>query len=106
MRRRRRELALLKTLGFTRRQVRTTVAWQATTIAATGLIIGIPIGVVIGNLVWRTVANGLGVTTTPTIAVSALILTALGGLILVNLIAAFPARTAANTRPAVALRTE
>ena len=106
VRRRRRELALLKTLGFTRRQVRTTVAWQATTIAAAGLIVGIPVGVVIGDLVWRTVANGLGVTTTPTIAVPALILIALGGLILVNLIAAFPARTAANTRPAVALRTE
>ena len=30
--RRRRELALLKTLGFERRQVRATVGWQATTI--------------------------------------------------------------------------
>ena len=40
--RRRRELALLKALGFTRRQVSATVAWQATSIIAVGLVIGVP----------------------------------------------------------------
>jgi hypothetical protein len=106
VRRRRRELALLKTLGFTRRQTRATVAWQATTLAGVGLVIGIPIGVLIGSLVWRAVAGGLGVATSAAIPTSALIITILGGLVLVNLIAAFPARAAAHTRPAVALRTE
>jgi hypothetical protein len=106
VRRRRRELALLKTLGFTRRQVRATVAWQATTLAGVGLVIGIPVGIIIGNLVWRTVAAGLGVTTTPNISIVAPILTIVGGLALVNLIAAIPARAAAHTQPAVALRTE
>ena len=37
VRRRRREFALLKTLGFTRRQVSSSVAWQATTIGVAAL---------------------------------------------------------------------
>ena len=40
IRRRRRHLAVLKTLGFDRRQVFATVAWQATTFAALGLAVG------------------------------------------------------------------
>ena len=48
LRRRRRELAVLKTLGFSRRQVRATVAWQASTVAAVGLVVGIPLGLLVG----------------------------------------------------------
>ena len=51
--RRRSELALLKTLGFERGQVRATLAWQATTLAIVGLAVGIPAGVFVGNVVWR-----------------------------------------------------
>ena len=106
VRRRRRELAVLKTLGFDRRQIRATIAWQATTLATVGLIIGIPAGIIIGNLVWRLVANGLGVATTATIPTLAILLTVAGALAVVNLIAFFPARAAAQTRPAVVLRSE
>ncbi len=106
VRRRRRELALLKTLGFSRRQVRATVAWQATTLATVGLVVGIPAGVIVGHLVWRAVADGLGVSTTAAIPTLALLLTIPAAVALVNLIALFPARAAAHTRPAVALRTE
>jgi hypothetical protein len=104
--RRRRELALLKTLGFDRRQVRATVAWQAMTLATAGLIVGIPTGLVVGSLVWRAVANGLGVTTTPFFPALGFVLTIPVVLAVVNLIGYFPGRTAARTRPAVALATE
>jgi predicted lysophospholipase L1 biosynthesis ABC-type transport system permease subunit len=60
VRRRRRELALLKTLGFVRRQVRATIGWQATALAAIGIVVGVPLGLVAGTLVWRAVADGLG----------------------------------------------
>jgi ABC-type lipoprotein release transport system permease subunit len=106
VRRRRRDLALLKTLGFNRRQVRATVAWQATIIATVGLIIGIPAGLSLGSLIWRHVANGVGVSTTAAIPSLALLLTIPAVLILVNLIAYMPAHAAARTRPAVALRSE
>jgi len=104
--RRRRELAVLKTLGFDRRQVRATVAWQAMTLATVGLLIGIPSGVLIGSLVWRAVATGVGVTTTPFVPALAFVLTIPAVLAGVNLIGFFPGRAAARTRAAVALATE
>jgi hypothetical protein len=44
VRRRRRDLAILKALGFLRRQVAATIAWQATTFAVIALGLGIPPG--------------------------------------------------------------
>jgi ABC-type lipoprotein release transport system permease subunit len=106
VRRRRRELALLKTLGFKRRQVRTTIAWQATILATVGLLIGLPTGLIAGQEVWRLIANNLGVTNTSTIPTLALAVVIPSTIALVNLLAYFPARTAAHTRPAVILRSE
>jgi predicted lysophospholipase L1 biosynthesis ABC-type transport system permease subunit len=105
-RRRRRDLALLKTLGFARRQVRATVAWQATTLATVGLVVGIPFGVIVGRVVWSRIADGLGISTAATVPTLALLLAIPAVVALVNLLAFFPARTAANTRPAVVLRSE
>ncbi|MGO9876387.1 MAG: FtsX-like permease family protein [Acidimicrobiia bacterium] len=106
VRRRRRELALLKTLGFKRRQVRITIAWQATTLAAIGLLIGLPTGLVAGRLAWRLIANNLGVTNTSTTPTLALALVIPATIALINLVAFLPARTAAHTRPALTLRSE
>jgi ABC-type antimicrobial peptide transport system permease subunit len=106
VRRHRRDLAVLNTLGFDRRQMRATVAWQATTLATVGLVVGIPAGMIIGGLVWRQVAKGLGISTTPAIPAVDLLLIVPCALAAVNLIAFFPARAAARTRPAVALQTE
>jgi hypothetical protein len=105
VRRRRSEFAVLKTLGFTRRQVRTTVAWQATTLAAVGAVVGVPAGLLVGNASWRAVADSIGVD--PTAVFTAWVLvTVLGVVASVNLVALAPARTAARTRPALALRSE
>ena len=106
MRRRRRELAILKTLGFTRRQVRATVGWQATTMGAVGLVIGIPIGVVAGELLWHRVASGLGVSTESPFPIATVLLIVPAVIVLVNLVALLPARAAARAQPAAALRTD
>ena len=44
----RREVGLLKALGFVRRQVAFSVSWQTTTVAVIGIIIGVPAGIVVG----------------------------------------------------------
>ena len=106
VRRRRRDLAVLKTLGFDRRQVRVTVAWHATTVAAIGLLVGIPLGMAVGRFVWRAVADELGVSAEPTWPVLAIALLVPAAVLAVNLVAAVPARRAARTRPAVVLRSE
>jgi FtsX-like permease family len=105
VRRRRRELAVLKTLGFDRGQVRMTIAWQATTLAVVGLVVGIPLGVLVGSAVWRLVAHGLGVAPIAVLPVAAVLLVP-AVIVPVNLVAYLPARAAARTRPAVALQAE
>jgi hypothetical protein len=106
VRRRRHELALLKTLGMTRAQVRGVVAWQTTLTLLIAAVLGGPLGVVAGRWGWRAFADSLGVapvTEIPVLAVFGL----LAALILAgNLLAAFPAAVAARTQPAVTLRTE
>jgi hypothetical protein len=106
VRRRRRDLALLKTLGFDRHQVRATVAWEATTLGAIGLVVGLPVGVVVGRFAWRLLADGLGVSNVTRLPVLAVLLVIPAVLVVVNLVAFFPARAAARTRAAVALRAE
>lgn len=106
VRRRRRDLAVLKVLGFARRQVSSTVIWQATTLAGLAVLAGLPLGVAAGRWAWVLVADRLGVV--PVSVVPALILTlvALATVLAANLVAAVPAWMAARTRPATVLRAE
>ena len=104
--RRRSELALLKTLGFERGQVRATLAWQATTLATVGLAVGIPVGVLVGNVVWRHVADSLGILPVAIVPVVALAIIVPCVIALVNLVGFGPARKAARTWPADALTAE
>src|SRR4029077_15034865 len=60
VRRRRRELAVLKTLGFVRRQVSFVVAWQTTTLVVLALAIGVPLGAALGRWAWTAYADDLG----------------------------------------------
>jgi ABC-type lipoprotein release transport system permease subunit len=106
IRRRRRELAILKTLGFTRGQVRAAVAWQATTVGAIAVVAGVPLGLGVGRWIWNLVAGHLGVAPVPVTPIATLVLIAPAVLLLVNLVAAAPGRLAARTRPAVVLRAE
>src|SRR6266496_5444955 len=105
-RRRRRDLAILKTLGFTRRQVRHAIAWQATTIAAIALLIGLPTGIAGGRWAWRVFATQLGVLPEPAVPLTTIVIAIPAALALANLIAAAPARAAAHTPSATVLRTE
>ena len=69
VRRRRHDLALLKTIGFTRRQLSATIAWQATIAVAIGTIIGIPVGILIGRLLWDVFARAIDVVPQPTVSI-------------------------------------
>ena len=104
--RRRRDVAVLRTMGFVRRQVSTSVAWQATTVAVVGLLAGVPLGIAVGRWGWSAVANQLGVASQPVVPVTLVILTVAGTLVAANALAAFPALLAARTRPAEILRAE
>jgi hypothetical protein len=106
VRRRRRELALLKTLGMTRRQLRAIAAWQTTFTLLIAVALGVPLGIAAGRLAWRAFAGSIGAV--PVTVVPGLLLAA-GAVILVlagNVLTAAPAAVAASTNPAAALRAE
>ena len=106
VRRRRRDLALLKALGFTPRQLVAAVACQATVAAVVGIIPGIPLGIVIGRQLWTLFAHNLNAVADPTVPILSVSLVGIGALVFANLVAALPGRTAANTPTGLALRAE
>jgi ABC-type lipoprotein release transport system permease subunit len=106
VRRRRHELMVLKTLGFTRRQVVATVWWQATATIVVAVAIGIPIGAAGGAFMWATFAHALDVVATPTIPLLTVIAVAAAALVIANVTALGPARSARRLTPATVLRSE
>jgi ABC-type lipoprotein release transport system permease subunit len=106
VRRRRRDLAILKTLGFVVAQVRSAVAWQATTLVAAALLIGLPLGVAAGRWGWRLFADQLGAVAEPVTPWAPLLLIVPAAVLMANLIAAVPAYLAGRTRAAPLLRAE
>jgi putative ABC transport system permease protein len=102
--RRRRQFALLKVLGFVRRQVLSAMCCQAMTIAVIGVIFGVPLGLVIGKIAWKDFAASLGAV--PLAVVPAVSIVVLAGVIVVGaiLLALVPANLAARISPAEALR--
>jgi hypothetical protein len=106
IRRRRRDLSILKALGFSSRQVRLAVAWQATAFAAVAVAVGVPLGTVAGRVTWRGFATRLG--TLPDPRVPALVLLAVlpAAGVVANAIALVPGALAGRMRAAVVLQTQ
>jgi ABC-type lipoprotein release transport system permease subunit len=106
LRRRSGELATLRALGWTPRQAFACLLWQATVVVLVGAAIGVPLGLAIGRLLWRNVAES-----TPMIYVAPgitvlLVASIPAALVLANVIGAVSGRRAARLRPAEVLRAE
>jgi len=95
VRRRRPDLAILKTVGFVEAQVLTLFA----------LLVGIPLGVAAGRRSWSAFADDLGTVPEPVVPLLVSLTVPLAVLV-ANAVAALPARAAARTRPAMILRSE
>ncbi|MFY9588551.1 MAG: FtsX-like permease family protein [Actinomycetota bacterium] len=106
IRRRRRDLAILRTMGFSSGQVRSAVGWQAIVFVAVGLAIAIPLGIVVGRWTWRVIARYAGFAAVPIVPALQIVIVIVSALAAAILLAALPARSAARTRPALVLRTE
>jgi hypothetical protein len=106
VRRRRRELALLKTLGFVRRQLAAAVAWQSSIAVAIGVVIGVPIGIVLGRVLRNLFAHEIDAVPMPSVPGLVIVLIVVGALLLANVVAAVPGRMAAGTSTALVLREE
>lgn len=106
VRRRRYDLAVLRSVGFTRRQSRIAIAWQATLLAGVGILVGVPLGLAAGRVVWRWVAEEFPVAYVPPIAVLVIVMVVPIALLIAQALAAGPAHAATRIQPATTLRTE
>ncbi|MGI8428208.1 MAG: FtsX-like permease family protein [Solirubrobacteraceae bacterium] len=106
VRKRRHDMAVLRSLGMTRRQTRLTVAAQASVIGIVGLVFGLPVGVAAGRTGWRILADATPVFYIAPLAVLVLVIAVPAALALANLLAALPAHRAARIRIADTLRAE
>ena len=105
-RRRAADVALLRAIGFTPRQAATSLVVMAAATAATGVVIGLPLGIAGGATVWRAVAEGAGVLGDSLVEPARMALVALATVAIALVLAAGPARRAGRRRPAAILRAE
>jgi len=104
--RRRAESAVLRAIGFVRRQTVAVVVWQAVAIAAIGVIVGVPLGVLVGRSVWIESVDHIGIADHPTmpwLVIATVVVVAIAGAVVIALI---PGWWAARRSPRDALRTE
>jgi ABC-type lipoprotein release transport system permease subunit len=106
VRRRRRDLAILKTLGLTRRTAAAAVVYQASVDAIVGVIVGIPLGILLGRELWTLFARDINAVPYPTVPVGALALVGVGTIVIAILTATWPGRSAARTSPGLTFRAE
>ncbi len=106
VRRRSRDLALLRTLGLVRRQVVAVVIWQAALPVAIGTLAGAPIGIATGRFLWARFASELYVVPQPAVSMETVAAVAALTLALAILTAIVPGWRAAHTSFATALRAE
>jgi len=106
VRRRRRDLALLKTIGFTKRQLAAAIAWQASVAAIVGIVVGLPVGIALGRWLWNLFARAIYAVPVASVPIVEIVVVGVGALVLANLVAAIPGRMAARTPTALVLRAE
>ena len=105
VRRRRRDLAVLKTLGLSGRQLGGIVAWQSSVTVVVGTVIGVPLGLVLGHVLWTGFADAIYAVPVSTIPAAYVAVIAVGAVVLANVVAAVPARRrGAYTHGGVAAR--
>jgi hypothetical protein len=106
VRRRSHELAVLRALGLTSGQTGLVIITQASLLALAGLAVGIPLGLLAGQAVWRIAADWIPLDYRPPFAPWPFILAVPAALVTANLLALWPGWRAARLRPAQVLRTE
>ncbi len=106
VRRRRRDLAVMRTIGFLQHQLGAVISWQASVTGVVGVVVGLPLGIILGQALWTSFAHAIDAVSLPTVPAIQVVLVAAGTLVLANVVALFPARLAGATPTALLLRTE
>jgi predicted lysophospholipase L1 biosynthesis ABC-type transport system permease subunit len=103
---RRFDLAVLRALGAGGGWVSRAVHWQATVLVVVPALIGVPVGLVAGAVLFRTVVGRLGLVPDPTYPLLVVGLAVAAGVVAANLVAVLPAIRARHLRTVTQLRPE
>ena len=103
---RRRDVAVLRALGADRRWVARAVHWQATVLTALPLLFAVPIGLVVGGVVFRAFADRIGAWSDPVLPVVLVLVMMVAFVVIANVAAVIPARRARRLAPAELLTEE
>jgi putative ABC transport system permease protein len=106
VRARRRELAVLKSLGLTNGQLRVALTAQSLLTVLTTLVVGLPLGILAGRVTWVRFARDAGVIARPAVPLLTMVAIAAAAAVVCGLFALIPAAIAARARTAQVLRTE
>jgi putative ABC transport system permease protein len=102
----RRQLAVLRALGSSRRQLAAAVIWHAVFLTVPAVAVGVPLGVVLGRAGWGVFARNLGVGSGPIVPPVSLVLAAVVTLAVTAILAVGPSWSAAQVGTTEALRAE
>ncbi len=106
VRTRRRELSVLRSIGFRPRDVRAMHLAQAACVAAIGIGVGLLASAVVARRAWSIVAAGTAVVDRLVVPAGLLALTALAALVVAGVVGLAAARWSGRTPPAAGLRGE
>ena len=106
VRRRRRDLAVLRSMGFTRRQTAISVVVMSFAIVSIGVLVGLPVGLALGATLWRVTAEGAFVLSDAHYRWALLLVPVVGAMLIALVAATIPARRAAAQSAAEGLRVE
>jgi hypothetical protein len=105
-RRRRRDFAILRTLGLLRGQLIAITAWQAAAMTGLALLVGLPLGVASGHWAWGLFAGEAGLSTDAITPLPLLLLTAPVAITAAIAVTLPSGRRGARLNPAAVLRSE
>jgi hypothetical protein len=106
LRRQARDIAVLRTLGLTPRQARGSVIVAALVVVGIGVLVGVPLGLALGRMIWAAVASVTSVGTAISTPSTVLLLLAPAAAGIALIAALLPGERAATMRPASVLRAE
>jgi hypothetical protein len=100
-----RELAIVRAIGFDRRLVRHTSVWVGLAQATAALVVGVPLGVIVGRQAWFAYARSVGVAGIARVPVLELVALSAATLVFGVSVSWVAGRWLSRSAPAVALRT-
>ena len=106
MRTRRRDLAILRSLGADRGWITRAVHWQATALTALPVAVGIPVGVVVGRIIFGAFADSMGAVRGAAIPLLTASVGAIVVVVVANGVAAIVSQRTRRREPALLLQGE